>query len=89
MYLLALILIVNIAGFASMGIDKGRAVKNEWRISERTLFMICLLGGGIGSTLGMFFFHHKTRHWYFRLGFPTIAVIEYVVIIFMVFRIGF
>ncbi len=76
MYILILLLL-NIAGFISMGIDKRRAIKKQWRIPEKTLFLICLLGGGIGSTLGMFFFHHKTKHWYFRIGFPLIALVEY------------
>lgn len=71
-YLLA----VNLWAFALMGIDKRRAKKDLWRIRERTLFLPVLLGGGVGGILGMKTFHHKTRHWYFRFGFPAILILE-------------
>ena len=69
--------IINLVGFAIMGIDKSKAKRNAWRIPEATLFLVALLGGGIGSTLGMHFFRHKTKHLYFRLGLPAIAILEY------------
>ena len=59
------LLMMNLVGFAVMGIDKKRAVKRLWRIPESTLFIIALIGGSLGSIIGMYFFHHKTRHWYF------------------------
>lgn len=68
----AYLAIMNLVGFAMMGIDKKRAVRGAWRISEASLFGAALLGGALGSTLGMHFFHHKTRHWYFRYGMPAI-----------------
>ena len=71
-YLLA----VNLWAFALMGIDKRRAKKDLWRIKERTLFLPVLLGGGVGGILGMKMFHHKTKHWYFRFGFPAILILE-------------
>lgn len=46
------------------------------RIPEKTLFLFTLLGGGIGGTLGMYVFHHKTRHWYFAVFFPLIAIAQ-------------
>ena len=61
-----------------MGIDKRRAVKNKRRIPEKTLFMFVLLGGGIGGTAAMYVFRHKTKHWYFVIGFPFIALVELV-----------
>ena len=61
----AYLLIMNIIGFALMGIDKRRAVKRLWRISESTLFVVAIIGGSLGSIIGMRFFHHKTKHWYF------------------------
>ena len=73
---------INVLAFSLMGIDKQRARRHLWRIPEKTLFLIVLLGGGIGGTFGMFFFRHKTKHWYFRLGFPVIAVLEYTAIIY-------
>lgn len=72
------IIVINIISFVAMGIDKRRAVKNKWRISEKALFLFVVLGGGIGGTIGMYMFHHKTKHWYFALGFPLIAIIEYI-----------
>lgn len=68
------LIIMNIAGFALMGIDKGRAVRHMWRISEATLFAVALLGGGIGCVLGMYTFHHKMKHWYFVVGMPGIVI---------------
>lgn len=76
-WFLIYLLIINMVSFCAMGIDKSRAVKNKWRIPEKTLFIMVLLGGGIGGTAGMYAFHHKTKHWYFVLGFPFIAVFEY------------
>jgi uncharacterized membrane protein YsdA (DUF1294 family) len=66
---------MNIAGFLTMGIDKRRAVKNRWRIPERTLFLVALLGGGIGSYLGMHSFRHKTKHMSFRIVLPVSAAV--------------
>ncbi|MCM1046009.1 MAG: DUF1294 domain-containing protein [Candidatus Gastranaerophilales bacterium] len=59
-----------------MGIDKKRAVRGAWRISERSLFLVAWLGGSLGCLLGMKFFHHKTKHWYFQLGMPAIFLLE-------------
>lgn len=67
---------INFAGFSAMGIDKYRAKKNAWRIRERTLFLLALLGGSIGSVTGMYLFHHKTRHWYFKFGMPVILLLQ-------------
>ena len=68
--------VLNLAGFAMMGIDKKRAVRGAWRISEASLFLTALLGGALGCTLGMHCFHHKTRHWYFRYGLPAILLLQ-------------
>ena len=62
--------------FSLMGIDKRRAKRGAWRIAERTLFLPVVLFGSLGGTLGMFCFHHKTRHWYFRYGFPILLVVQ-------------
>lgn len=71
--------IVNLVGFGMMGIDKRRAIRGVWRISEASLFMAALVGGALGSTLGMHIFHHKTRHWYFRFGMPAIFMVQVLV----------
>jgi uncharacterized membrane protein YsdA (DUF1294 family) len=64
-----------------MGIDKKRAKAGEWRIPEKALFLAALFGGGVGSTLGMYVFHHKTKHWYFALGMPLMAAINMVLFV--------
>ncbi|MDF2613457.1 MAG: hypothetical protein K0S71_1243 [Clostridia bacterium] len=63
-----------------MGEDKKRAVKRQYRLSEKTLFLIALLGGGLGSILGMYVFRHKTKHWYFKIGMPLIVLLQAVII---------
>jgi uncharacterized membrane protein YsdA (DUF1294 family) len=68
--------VINIIGFMSMGIDKAKAKKGAWRVPEKTLFLFPLLGGGLGSWIGMYTFHHKTKHWYFVIGIPAIFFIE-------------
>ncbi len=74
--LAAYLVIVNLLGFAVMGIDKKRAIRGAWRISEASLFLTALMGGSLGCTLGMHYFHHKTKHWYFRYGMPAIFLAE-------------
>ena len=67
---------INLTAFALMGLDKRKARRGAWRISEKTLFLTALLGGALGGTAGMHLFHHKTRHWYFRFGFPLLLVLQ-------------
>jgi uncharacterized membrane protein YsdA (DUF1294 family) len=74
------LLILNLAGFAVMGADKARARRDDWRIPEKTLFLIALLGGSAGCLFGMFFFHHKTRHASFRIGMPCILFFQIVLL---------
>lgn len=74
------LLVINIIGFAVMGIDKAKARRRQWRIPEKNLFYCALLGGSLGTTIGMFAFHHKTRHWYFRYGMPLILAVQILLI---------
>ena len=67
---------INAVGFALMGVDKRRAKRDQWRISEKSLFLPPLLGGTVGAILGMRVFHHKTKHWYFRYGLPALLVLQ-------------
>lgn len=67
---------VNVIGYAMMGIDKKRAIRGAWRISEASLFLAALLGGALGCTLGMNHFRHKTKHWYFKFGMPFILSVQ-------------
>lgn len=77
--------LVNLIGFAAMGIDKRRAAKKLWRIPESTLFIIALIGGSIGSIIGMRIFHHKTRHWYFVYGMPAILLLQIAAVIVLIY----
>ena len=78
-----LLAVMSVFLFALMGLDKGKARRGARRISEKTLFLFALLGGAVGGTLGMFFFRHKTRHWYFRLGFPLLAAAQLALVIWL------
>lgn len=64
------LIVINLATFAVYGIDKSRAKRGVWRVPEKTLFLLPLLGGSIGALLGMRTFRHKTKHWYFVWGIP-------------------
>ena len=70
------VFVINMTGFAVMGIDKKRAVRGAWRISEASLFLTAFLGGALGCTLGMRHFRHKTKHWYFKYGMPAIFAVQ-------------
>ena len=68
--------LINLAAFALMGLDKAYVRRGGWRVPEKTLFGAALLGVAVGGTIGVFFFRHKTRHWYFRYGFPALAAAQ-------------
>lgn len=78
-------LIINIVGFLIMFIDKRKAKKGAWRIPEKTLFLITVLGGGIGTTAGMYVFRHKTQKLQFVIGFPFITILEIILAIYLIF----
>lgn len=75
--LLGYFIAVNAAAFVLYGIDKGKAIKGTWRIPEKTLIGVAMIGGGVGALAGMRFFHHKTRKKKFSVGIPLIIVVEY------------
>lgn len=72
------LVIINLASFLTFGADKRRARKDKWRVRERTLFLLAIIGGSVGALLGMYVFHHKTKHWYFCVGIPAILVLQIV-----------
>jgi len=69
-------LAINIVLFVVMGVDKYRAIRRRWRIPEATLFILALVGGACGGTVGMYSFRHKTKHWYFAVFFPLLALAQ-------------
>ena len=77
------ILIINVITFLIMWFDKHEAKIGDWRVPERTLFLLVLLGGGIGGIAGMYVFRHKTRKWYFKIGFPAILIMQIVCMIYV------
>ena len=77
------LLFINLFAFILMGLDKRKAKRGAWRIPERTLFLPVLLGGGAGGCLGMWTFHHKTKHWYFRFGSPAILLAQAAAAVFL------
>ncbi len=70
------LILINAAAFAAMGADKARARRRAWRIPEKTLFLLSLFGGSIGSLAGMYTFRHKTRHMKFVIGMPLILILQ-------------
>ena len=79
--LLSYLAAINLIGFALMGIDKYKAKKRAFRIPEATLFIVAIIGGSIGSIIGMYAFRHKTRHFPFVFGMPFILVVQIILII--------
>ena len=84
-YWMYYLLLINAIGFLLMLIDKRRAVKNRWRIPEKTLLTVALLGGSFGGLLAMKLFRHKTKKPLFAIGFPIIFALWAVGAIFLLF----
>ena len=85
MKLFAIYLVVmNVLGVSVMWSDKRRARLHRWRIPEKVLFGVSLLGGSAGTWAGMYLFRHKTKHWYFVVGMPLILVCQAALAIYLV-----
>ena len=74
---------INIVSFFLYGIDKYKAKKNKWRISEATLLMIAVIGGSIGASVGMRIWHHKTMHKKFKYGIPVIMNMQVCLVVYL------
>lgn len=79
-------IVINLFGFFIMWLDKRKAKKGAWRIPEKTLFIITAIGGGIGTTAGMYVFRHKTQKIQFVIGFPFITILEIVTILYFLLK---
>lgn len=80
------LIIINIIGFLAMGIDKSKARRKEWRIPEKGLFLLAILGGSLGTCAGMYIFRHKTKHWYFAIGMPAILVLDLILLLLYIWN---
>ena len=77
------ILAINIATFLLYSIDKYKAKKGQWRISEATLLLMAVIGGSIGAWAGMRLWHHKTMHKKFKYGIPVIIIMQIVLVVYL------
>ena len=77
---------INLLAFIVYGIDKRKAIKQKYRIPEKTLFGLAFLGGSVGALLGMYGFRHKTRVWYFVVGIPVILALQIGVAIYFALK---
>ena len=82
-YSLYYLLAVNALTFLLYGIDKYKAKKNQWRISEATLLLMAVIGGSIGAWSGMRLWHHKTMHKKFKYGIPIIIILQVTIAVYL------
>lgn len=81
------LVVMNLVAFAVYGMDKWKARHQRYRVPEKTLFLLAILGGSVGALAGMHIFHHKTRHWYFHYGIPLILLLQILLPILAVYLI--
>ena len=78
--------VINAVTFFMYGIDKWKAKKSKWRISEVALLGLAVLGGSIGAWLGMKAWHHKTLHKKFRYGVPAIIIVQLALSVYLLYE---
>ncbi len=74
--------VINVLSFLIYGLDKLKAKYHKWRISEKTLLLLAILGGAYGSYFAMILFHHKTRKPVFKFGVPLILILETILLVY-------
>ena len=82
-YSMYYLLAINFVSFFLYGIDKYKAKKGRWRISEATLLMMAVIGGCIGAWIGMRLWHHKTMHKKFKYGIPVIIILQVALMVYL------
>ncbi len=82
-YSLYYLLAVNIVAFVLYGIDKYKAKRNKWRVSEAALLTVAVIGGSIGAWAGMRLWHHKTMHKKFKFGIPAIIILQVALMVYI------
>ena len=83
--LIAYLVLINIATYVLMALDKKKAQLGAWRVPEKTLLGLAVAGGSVGEILGMYQFRHKTRHAQVRYGLPAILAVQ-LVVVYLLFR---
>ena len=78
--ILIYLIAINVVTFFLYGIDKWKAKRSKWRISEATLLGLAVIGGSIGAWLGMKVWHHKTMHKKFKYGLPLILIVQIAIV---------
>lgn len=81
--LISYLIIINALGLFLMLLDKYKAIENLWRIPERTLLGVALVGGSLGALMGMYLFRHKTRHPVFSIGLPILLICHILLLILL------
>ncbi|MDF0727481.1 DUF1294 domain-containing protein [Cytobacillus sp. S13-E01] len=81
-----LFILLNFYGYILMNLDKQKAIKREWRISERKLWIVSILGGALGAMIGMKQFRHKTKHVTFKYLLPLLSIITTGFYIFIIMK---
>ncbi|MCC0782368.1 DUF1294 domain-containing protein [Clostridioides sp. ES-S-0108-01] len=85
-FILIYFIVINFIAFFSMYIDKKRAIKNKWRVKEATLISVAVIGGSLGSIIGMYSFRHKTKHIKFTFGIPFIIFLQLLLVYFYILK---
>ena len=85
-YVMYYLIIINITAWLAYGLDKWKARRGYWRVPERVLFGLSFLGGGAAFWLGMRLFHHKTRHWSFRILIPLSVVLWAAIVVLLLMK---
>ncbi|MDZ5472462.1 DUF1294 domain-containing protein [Bacillus sp. 31A1R] len=83
LYIVFYLVIINLIGFYIMFADKQKAKKQQYRIQEKTIWMVAFIGGAAGAMIGMNTFRHKTKHTSFKWGLPSLTIIEIIVILWL------
>ena len=74
------LVVINVVAFLAFGLDKLKAKADAWRIPEKTLLGLAVIGGSVGAILGMRTFRHKTRHKQFSVGLPVILAVQLIIV---------
>jgi uncharacterized membrane protein YsdA (DUF1294 family) len=84
-YIFSFLFIINLFNFFLMGLDKLKAKQRGFRLPEATIFTVAIFGGSLGAWLGMYYFHHKTKHWQFVYGLPVILTAQIVGVLLLLY----